>query len=405
MTAYILPDELWFLVFEFCKDHHVILRLVCKKWNELLNKSKILPKIVFTSAPQLIPWALNMFSHYRSELLNVTAESADLHIVQTINNDLYTQMQFELSLSYNTEAVAFYVYSKTSQIIPSYKTLCAAIQGSHLWYLKTTDFIKIAKYIAKSIGNTFPRDIYCVKIIMWFLRKMKEHNSNMNGLVHVYSNLMEPLCLKGRLSDLMLVMNSTAFPDAFKIIKKDKSNDYKYILKKFVVNLLMKAAYGGHLHIIEYLHENLKITPTEELGNYIMEEAIHLPAEDTDIGDNILHEHIIRWLHQKYPYPGIFDEFLFARALRCSSPEFLNWLLNTCKCSIEQLHAVATAAYYNRIDNLRFLHINGIEATTNNITEAVNSRVSIEVIKYFIDECKLIPTSECVHLIRERYQL
>ena len=385
MTAYILPTEIWMIIFEFCREQHAILRLVCKEWNKLLSESRILYKSCFTSS--MLPWALDAFPRYEDRLLDITATLADISTFQKIHTkypDLRDSIRFTLCLESNCETVARYMsigYSKDTIRNMTYEIIRGTIRGDHLWFLKKIGFGKHKAIFAELIGFNAPREVSEYKILKWYLIKLKRfygYEMDYDKIILLLTILMKGLCMTNRLTELKLVINSDIFKEISERWKKDI-----YDVSVFMKN----AAHGGNLDIIIYLHEVFQINPTKDMGYNIMMGAIHLD-------DSMLHEHIIQWLYQTYHFPDIFNEDLFMYSVRCASTKFLNWLMNVVNCNFDRDHAVSIAIWHNHIDNLQCLHENGIEVKNQHLRTAMYSNASEDIMNYLTQECGLLLTDD-----------
>ena len=307
------------------------------------------------------------------------------------------------------------------------RILHSAVFGSQMWFIR--DVLFSARLEASftsdlqwqdewrelliSIGQAKPQDAMHAKklsaIVDWLLGVVREDHierflrcSQSNPLI--WDPLMRALCEAGRLEDMKKLYAAGIVQRGYELMKQIKGAEYYHYLRSNVMGQLQMAAFGGHLELLKWLHSVLKLRPTESIGSRLVEEACHLPVNKDDEGDEIVHEHVVRWLHEQYPYESIFDEFLFGRAVRCCSPDFLDWL-SSINCSFEEDTAVSVAIVYDRLNNLRWLldHIQSSYLTTEDLSTALEERVSEDMVKFIIGECGVQPSEEQARQARQRY--
>jgi hypothetical protein len=168
-----------------------------------------------------------------------------------------------------------------------------------------------------------------------------------------FQPLLIKLCENNKLDEIKYFYTHPKVMAYFNIIKKNNS-DYNNNMYLSFLGQLSAAAYYGHLNVIKWFHDYFKIIKIYQYGFAMLKNAIHLPNDENDIGDNILHDNIIVWIYENYTFPEFFGTELFARAVRCSNISFLEWLLNIgCTFDIETI--TSEAITHNRQDNFEWL--------------------------------------------------
>jgi hypothetical protein len=153
-----------------------------------------------------------------------------------------------------------------------------------------------------------------------------------------YQPLLNELIASNRFNDIKYFYSHPKVIAYFNILKQKDSLKYNNIMYESFMKQLAIAAHCGNLELIKWFHDYFKIIKIYQFGNAMMVEAIHLPNNENDDGDDILHEEVIQWIHANYNFPEFFSIELFSRAVRCSNTNFLQWLLDIgCSFDIESI--------------------------------------------------------------------
>ena len=179
---------------------------------------------------------------------------------------------------------------------------------------------------------------------------------NKTSIPVFFQGLINCLCVYGHLEQLNNFYQHPKVGKYFKTIIAANNEENNTRMFHCFGEQLSCAAYSGQISIIQWLHEYFNIIKTWEYGHLIVINSIHYPADESGTivnewdGDSIYHESIVRWVYDNYNIPGLFNNYVFSRAVKCCTKEFIQWLLDIgCNIDVDVIRNVIVHTKRNDI--------------------------------------------------------
>lgn len=330
----ILHPEIWMVILNFLDPVHLhTVKFVCRKFKVWSGKPLENPLLqaIKEKNEQLIQWCIEQRFIATDQEFMELAKQGDLENIKKLEGSLqefstdqilickiaaqyghlqilqyYGSGKIWTNKGIQKEAALhghLHILEYISEIHPGYlkpdAILRATLDGSHL---------HIYRWICKRFEEPdYVTNLYglCKKGDLEFLKALgpkKISYVSMGSYVVKYPEIMEWLYENGLLHNGYY--KSMAYCGNLEMILWFKSLGYE--LEGELEAIVSEASRGGHLHILEWIDENYKITNYPDL---IIKALVNS------------HTHILKWTDKKYKYPYNFDHFCAIQA----SLEFLNW--------------------------------------------------------------------------------